>query len=268
MQNGMYSMTEKGYEKISSLKLEVQPRFLRSNIVFTFYTPDMVSIDGHMYKLSATIYPVKGYVLKLNDEEISLSRISEKIDKAFGQQIDHEKKASVLKWVLERDNYSWKIENTNPYKEIVANTISKDKNDNFLNENHLQGGEINDNSENILKGTNSLSSFFLEGKDREYLLHGKERSDELVARKKEEAYSKNPKLPCEICGFSFVEKYGIDFIEAHHISHISKLAGEVSHTVDDLTLVCANCHRMLHSKKLGLTIEELKQKLQGNKSID
>ena len=53
----------------------------------------------------------------------------------------------------------------------------------------------------------------------------------------------------EICGFSFVEHYGplgAGFIEAHHTIPISDLQKGSKTSVDDLAMLCANCHRMIH----------------------
>lgn len=54
---------------------------------------------------------------------------------------------------------------------------------------------------------------------------------------------------CQICHMRFENVYGPlgrYFAEAHHKVPLSKLKGKVNTSVDDLTTVCANCHRMLH----------------------
>ncbi|MBV2227622.1 HNH endonuclease [Sphingobacterium mizutaii] len=62
---------------------------------------------------------------------------------------------------------------------------------------------------------------------------------------------------------NFSDLYGIHgkgFIECHHIFPIAK-HGKRTTTLDDLALVCSNCHRMLHRKNIDsgfYTIEELK----------
>lgn len=58
---------------------------------------------------------------------------------------------------------------------------------------------------------------------------------------------------CKACGFSFSNTYGErgkDYIEVHHLVPISTYIE--STTVDpakDLTVLCANCHRMVHRKR-------------------
>lgn len=78
----------------------------------------------------------------------------------------------------------------------------------------------------------------------------KERSRKIIAEKKEQAM-RNGTLFCEVCNFSFKKVFNKDFIECHHIAPIGQL-GVRETTLGDLALVCANCHRMLHSKFDGL----------------
>lgn len=56
-------------------------------------------------------------------------------------------------------------------------------------------------------------------------------------------------LKCECCSFDFSKTYpdlGNDFIECHHKIPIHH--GERITTIEDLALVCSNCHRMLHRR--------------------
>ncbi|WP_065218558.1 MULTISPECIES: HNH endonuclease [Butyricimonas] len=70
------------------------------------------------------------------------------------------------------------------------------------------------------------------------------------------------RLYCEICGFNFRERYGdagYDFIEAHHIKPISEMdeEGEIT-DINDLIMVCSNCHSIIHRRNPFYTIEEMK----------
>ena len=70
----------------------------------------------------------------------------------------------------------------------------------------------------------------------------------------------NKRLSCQVCNFSFEENYGglgKGFIEAHHIFPISELTEETPTKVEDIALVCSNCHRMLHRRRPWLSLEEL-----------
>lgn len=86
----------------------------------------------------------------------------------------------------------------------------------------------------------------------------RERNRKIVAEKKKQAKKSDPELKCEVCNFSFLKTFSQDFIECHHITPISE-AGESETRLEDLALVCANCHRMLHKKFDGeyLSIQEL-----------
>lgn len=62
----------------------------------------------------------------------------------------------------------------------------------------------------------------------------------------------------KVFGFDFVEAYGevgTDFIEEHHIVPLSEIGTQYTATVDDIAMVCANCHKMLHRGN-GMSIRE------------
>ncbi|OIQ24115.1 HNH endonuclease [Lacinutrix sp. MedPE-SW] len=93
-----------------------------------------------------------------------------------------------------------------------------------------------------------------------YILHKlRERNNKLVREKKASVI--NP--TCECCNFDFSNTYpnlGNGFIECHHKIPINQ--GERITKLEDLALVCANCHRMLHRKNKEneyYTVEQLKQ---------
>lgn len=76
-----------------------------------------------------------------------------------------------------------------------------------------------------------------------------ERNRSLVAKKKQQALEHDRELRCEVCGFVFARKYGPlgqDFIECHHVVPLADLRPRRNTTLQDLALVCSNCHRMLH----------------------
>lgn len=102
-----------------------------------------------------------------------------------------------------------------------------------------------------------------------YKLHKyKERNKGLVKKKKESYLKKHGKLNCEICGFDFVSMYGDlgkYFMECHHIKELASLEAETITTLDDLLLVCPNCHRMLHRRLSNITVGELKKIINSHK---
>ena len=89
----------------------------------------------------------------------------------------------------------------------------------------------------------------------------RERNRQLVESKRKQAMKKHGKLLCEVCGFDFAIHYaerGDGFIECHHTKPVAALVeGQKTH-IDDLALVCANCHRMIHRSKRWLSISDLK----------
>lgn len=91
-----------------------------------------------------------------------------------------------------------------------------------------------------------------------------ERNSAFIQKIKKEAIAKNKMLNCQICGFSFFEKYGEigeGFIEAHHKKPFSENNGETKTKREDIALVCSNCHRMLHRGTPTFAIEEIKQRI-------
>lgn len=67
-------------------------------------------------------------------------------------------------------------------------------------------------------------------------------------------------IACEACAFDFEATYGErgrDFVECHHRVPLS-VAGPRRTALEDLALLCSNCHRMVHHGQPWLTIDELK----------
>lgn len=89
----------------------------------------------------------------------------------------------------------------------------------------------------------------------------RERNRDLVESKRRQALKKYGLLRCEVCGFDFAAYYGsrgVGFIECHHTKPVATLAaGDVTH-IDDLALVCANCHRIIHRSRPWISVEYLK----------
>jgi 5-methylcytosine-specific restriction protein A len=83
-----------------------------------------------------------------------------------------------------------------------------------------------------------------------YKLHSyKERNSTLVKKKKLNHFNKFGNLACELCGFDYERIYGSvgrGFAECHHRSPLHLLKIETVTKLEDLIIVCANCHRMVH----------------------
>jgi hypothetical protein len=74
-----------------------------------------------------------------------------------------------------------------------------------------------------------------------------------------QAKKANSDYRCEVCAFSFEQTYGAigrEYIIAHHLKPIA--SGVAKTTLDDIALLCANCHAMAHTKNPPIPIEELR----------
>lgn len=75
---------------------------------------------------------------------------------------------------------------------------------------------------------------------------------------------------CQACGFNFAEKYpeiGKNYIEAHHKIPYSQLKKDEERTltISDFTVLCANCHTMIHKLDDPSDIDKLKAIININK---
>ncbi len=151
-------------------------------------------------------------------------------------------------------------------KDLDEQQITKDLNT-ILNLYSLltyRGGIDTDTTEDEYKPSEGLTTL---KEKRQYKTH----------RRIERAYSNSRKVKkklgytCEACGFNFKKRYGPlslnkkkeEFIEAHHKRQIQDLPeGEVvEFKIDDFSVLCSNCHRMVHRKNPPYTIDEIKIKL-------
>lgn len=125
---------------------------------------------------------------------------------------------------------------------------------------HLKAGSLSISSTQLpdLETDDELES---EGDPRTYVHRSYERKS--GNRKKKIKSHKDRGLPlvCECCGFDFEKTYGErgrDFIEVHHAIPVSELAVGQKLRMNDLRLLCSNCHRMVHRHQPWLTVEEVK----------
>ena len=92
------------------------------------------------------------------------------------------------------------------------------------------------------------------------LHRSRERDAKLIAKKKRQAKAAG-KLACSVCEFDFAERYGalgMDYIEVHHVNPIALMQPGAKTKLSDLALLCANCHRMAHRKRIPLSLGELR----------
>ena len=113
-------------------------------------------------------------------------------------------------------------------------------------------------------------SSFPEGQEKYRLHRYLERDSKLTRRVKVRRLKETGDLCCEACGFSFYATYGelgYTFIEAHHTTPISKLRGRRKTRISEISLVCSNCHRMLHHTPQRLSVAELRSLITSLKGL-
>lgn len=89
----------------------------------------------------------------------------------------------------------------------------------------------------------------------------RERNPALRRKKINSVLAAGGSLACQVCEFDFARKYGErgqGYIECHHIEPLH-VGGEKARSVDDLALLCSNCHRMIHTKPPWPTPAELSE---------
>jgi 5-methylcytosine-specific restriction enzyme A len=128
----------------------------------------------------------------------------------------------------------------------------------FLTRNDLHSPEISMRHVPVPTPENE----FAEGKrlmgERKYF----QRNPQLVTQAKE-TYG----YTCQVCNFNFQTRYGelgSSYIECHHLNPLSERSNAehlVVTRLEDVAVVCSNCHRMLHRRRPALTLEELRMTL-------
>jgi len=185
-------------------------------------------------------------------------------------EIISEEDGSLLKWRYKPSKRDGKNEERKEYfskyflgLEVFISIPEKiDEVGDFLSE-LLSLAENREKADILDRNTPDFRDSFPEGKLKERLHKQRERNSSLIKAVKKEALEKHGKLVCQCCGFDFEVKYGElgrEYIEAHHTKPVSELHQDGEKTQkEDIALVCANCHRMLHRKRPWLKMNELKK---------
>jgi predicted HNH restriction endonuclease len=108
------------------------------------------------------------------------------------------------------------------------------------------------------------AKLYKEGKEilKMHIKLERERNPFVIRDAKAAFARKHGRLYCEVCGFDFRYLYGDmgkNIAEGHHKKMVADMntAGENT-TVEDIAIVCSNCHTMLHKCNPPITVEELK----------
>jgi predicted HNH restriction endonuclease len=98
-----------------------------------------------------------------------------------------------------------------------------------------------------------------EGESYKAIVNLRKRVPALIAAKK-----LNSDGRCEACFFNFNEKYGHlskDCLIAHHVDPIGFRTNPKKTTINDLVLLCPNCHSIIHSQNPPIKIKTLMQNI-------
>lgn len=128
-----------------------------------------------------------------------------------------------------------------------------------LVENRLKADELSADEPEVRES-------FPEGEAFERSHLSRERNSALIRLVKARAI-KCGALACQVCNFDFHERYGAvghGYIEAHHTVPVKDLRKGSQTRVEDIALVCANCHRMLHRRRPWLKMEGIRAVLKAN----
>jgi len=120
-------------------------------------------------------------------------------------------------------------------------------------------------SKDLLPTVNTAEEDDEKGLEHEDLTKLKEHKRIERNRKLAEKAKKIHGYICQACGFDFEVKYGDigkNFIEAHHLTPLSLLKGKkiALDPKKDFSVLCSNCHRMIHKTQYVSNIDEFKDK--------
>jgi len=136
----------------------------------------------------------------------------------------------------------------NPFSGPLARVI-------FLRRSGVQG------EPETLPDVDPAAPWAKEGNPRWILHLRRDRSARLVVAKKDAVRRNSGRLVCEACGFDFADFYGpemVDFCEVHHRIPVAALEeGDITR-LEDLAVLCSNCHRAIHFLNPMPTVEALR----------
>lgn len=109
---------------------------------------------------------------------------------------------------------------------------------------------------------------FDEGELKLRMHYYRERNSQAAQKRKERAL-KFGEVVCEGCKTDFyklLNDLSISVIECHHKIPLSSSKHKGKTSPEDLILLCANCHRLIHSKEINLSLYKLRRRLKLSKA--
>jgi len=96
-----------------------------------------------------------------------------------------------------------------------------------------------------------------------------ERNRTVIEAKKRSVRAETGRLACEVCRFDFAATFGEElegFAEVHHLLPLHRAGGRVTTRLQDLAILCANCHRAIHRIGPDMPgIAEVRRRLRGRR---
>jgi hypothetical protein len=118
--------------------------------------------------------------------------------------------------------------------------------------------------EKDFESNEQLTGEFPEGKLVERLHRSRERNSKVIQVAKENFRKLHGRLYCQVCEFDFKDTYGqigADFIEGHHTIAVKDMPPDYKTKPEEIAMLCANCHRMVHKKRPWLSMAKLSELL-------
>lgn len=111
-----------------------------------------------------------------------------------------------------------------------------------------EGNETKDDRFKVEKSNDKIR--FKEGGRSQITHESIERDSGKLNKLKIERMNKLGSMKCEICEFDFKNRYKKEiangYIAAHHLNPLSRSVKRVFTDINDIILVCPNCHSMIH----------------------
>jgi len=101
----------------------------------------------------------------------------------------------------------------------------------------------------------------MEGDPRLFIHVRKERIPALAKAKRDSMRRPDGQLACEACGFLMTVAYpGLlgDICEVHHRQPLALVVEQVETRLEDLAILCPNCHRAIHRTEPLLSVEDFR----------
>ena len=224
---------------------------------------DIIEDDGIDIKISPLNVSIKNYdyIINIQDQIKSIKKDIDNIDKIKENNI--ELAESIIK-----------------HRDIIFNCVNsreiRNSADNFIRLQERIFGFVNASSITSLEEAGKYPEtleekmYGVEGRLLMRIHIYRERDGDLPKITKNYYKDKNGgRLICESCKLdptTFYGEVGEKCLEAHHRIPVSELQPDSIMRVEDMAVVCASCHRIIHTRKPCFSIDEMQEILKNNRN--